>query len=73
MSTDPAVRSQRREIIILGAAAIGAFVLTEVIVGPVLQISGPWRSPIWFTIGLILMVALVLFFTFLAERFLSPA
>jgi hypothetical protein len=73
MSTDPAVRSQRREIAILAASAILAFVLTEYITGPVLHLEGLWRYPIWFTIGLVLMVVFVTLFTLAAERAFGPA
>ena len=73
MSTDPAVRSGRRETLILGAAAIAAFVSTEFITGPVLNIQGLWRHPIWFTIGLVLIVVFVLLFTLVAERVFGPS
>ncbi len=73
MSTDPAVRSGRRETLVLGAAAIAAFVATEYITGPVLHIDGLWRHPIWFTIGLVLVVVFVLLFTLVAERVFGPA
>ena len=73
MSTDPAVRSGRRETIILGAAAIAAFVSTEYITGSVLRIEGLWRSPAWFTIGLVLIVVYVLLFTLAAERIFGPS
>lgn len=73
MQTDPAVRSQRREIAILGASAILAFVLTEYITGPVLHLTGLWRYPAWFTIGLVLIVVFVTVFTYAAERFFGPA
>lgn len=73
MSTDPAVRSGRREILILGAAAVAAFVSTEYITGIVLRIDGLWRHPAWFTIGLVLIVVYVLLFTLVAERIFGPA
>lgn len=72
MSTDPAVRSQRRETLILGAAAIAAFVLTEYITGPVLHLQGLWRYPLWFTIGLVLIVVFVMLFTLVAEAVFGP-
>lgn len=73
MPTDPAVQSQRRETLILGASAIAAFVLTEYITGPVLHLEGTWRYAAWFTIGLVLIVVFVLLFTFVAERLFGPA
>jgi uncharacterized membrane protein YhdT len=73
MSTDPAVQSGRRETLTLGAAAIAAFVLTEYITGPVLQVYGMWRHPLWFTLGLVLLVVFVLLFTYAAERVFGPA
>lgn len=72
MPTDPAVRSQRRQTLVLGAAAIAAFVLTEYITGPVLHLDGLWRYPAWFTIGLVLIVVFVTLFTLVAERVLGP-
>ncbi len=73
MSTDPAVKSQRRETLILGAAAVAAFLSTEYITGSVLRIDGLWRHPVWFTIGLVLIVVYVLLFTLVAERVFGPA
>ena len=73
MPTDPAVRSQRRETLILGASAILAFILTEYITGPVLHLEGMWRYAAWFTIGLVLIVAFVTLFTLAAERLFGPA
>lgn len=72
MPTDPAVRSQRRQTLILGASAIAAFVLTEYITGPVLHLEGLWRYPLWFTIGLVLIVVFVTLFTLAAERIFGP-
>lgn len=72
MSTDPAVRSQRRETLILGASAIAAFVLTEFISGPVLHLQGLWRFPLWFTIGLVLIVVFVTLLTVVAEAVFGP-
>lgn len=72
MSTDPAVLSGRRETLILGAAAIAAFVSTEYITAYVLRIDGLWRHPAWFTIGLVLIVAYVLLFTYVSERVFGP-
>lgn len=72
MPTDPAVRSGRRQTLIIGAAAIAAFILTEYITGPVLHLEGMWRYPAWFTIGLVLIVVFVTLFTLAAERLLGP-
>jgi hypothetical protein len=72
MPTDPAVRAQRRQTLILGASAIAAFVLTEYITGPVLHLEGMWRYAAWFTIGLILIVVFVTLFTLVAEAVFGP-
>jgi hypothetical protein len=72
MPTDPAVRSGRRQTLILGAAAIAAFILTEYITGPVLHLEGMWRYALWFTIGLVLIVLFVTLFTLVAERLFGP-
>ncbi|MEN6518691.1 MAG: hypothetical protein ABFC38_10920 [Methanospirillum sp.] len=73
MPTDPAVRSGRRQTLILGASAVAAFILTEYIAGPVLHLEGLWRYPAWFTIGLVLIVVFVTLFTLATERILGPA
>ncbi len=67
MFTDPAVRSQRLETLILGTSAIAAFISTELISGPVLHLQGLWRFPLWFMIGLVLIVIFVMLFTALAD------
>ena len=72
MSTDPAVRSERRKTLILGASAIAAFVSTEFISGPVLHLQGLWRFPLWFMIGLVLIVIFVMLFTALGEAVFGP-
>jgi len=72
MVPDPAVQSQRRQTLILGASAVAAFILTEYITGPVLHLDGFWRYPLWFTIGLVLIVVFVTLFTLATERILGP-
>jgi len=72
MSLDPVPGSRRRETLILGASAAAAFVLTEIISGPVLHLQGLWRFPLWFAIGLVLIVVFVMLLTVVAEAVFGP-